>query len=151
MSKSATNPVIEANFKKLADTSKVLSEFKMPGFDMNALMEIQRKNVEAITAINQTVFESLQSLAQRQVELMQQGIQEAAKLMNTAMSAPTLQEKVGCHAEASKGVVEKCMANARDAAETLAKCNSQTMETVSHRMTDGLEELRGLMKPGIAA
>ena len=54
-------------------------------------------------------------------------------------------------AEASKVVVEKCMANVRDAAETLAKCNSQTMETVSHRMSDGLEELRGLIKTDLAA
>ena len=70
MPKPATNPVIEANFPKLVDASKIMAEFKMPGFDMNALMDMQRKNIEAITAINQATFEGMQSFAHRQTELM---------------------------------------------------------------------------------
>ena len=133
MSKPATSPIFEADFSKLMNPSKIMGEFKMPGFDMNALMNMQRKNIEAITAINQAAFEGMQSFAQRQTELIRQGIEETTNLLNTFMSAQTPQEKVVCQVEASKVVVEKCMANARDAAETLAKCSSQAMETVSNR------------------
>jgi 3-deoxy-D-manno-octulosonate 8-phosphate phosphatase KdsC-like HAD superfamily phosphatase len=43
------------------------------------------------------------------------------------------------------------MANARDAADTLVKCNNQAMETVSHCMGDDLNDLRGMTKTGRAA
>ena len=36
----------------------------------------------------------------------------------------------------------------RDVAETLSKCNSQAMEVVTNRLSEGLEELRGMMKTG---
>ena len=151
MSKPATNPFSEADFSKFMDASKIMGEFKMPGFDMTALMEMQRKNVEMITTINQAIVENLQAFAHRHAEFMQQGFEEATNLMNAVMSASSPQEKVIRQAEASKDVVDKCIANARDATETLAKCNSQTMETISNRMTDGVKDLQGLMKASVAA
>lgn len=151
MSKPVINPIIEANFPKLVDPSKIMGEFKMPDFNMNALMDMQHKNIEVITAINQAVFENLQSFVQRQAELMRQGFEETTSLMNAFMSAPSVQEKVICQAEASKKMTEQCMANARDTAETFAKCNSQAMETISNRMNDNLVELCGLTKTNLAA
>jgi phasin family protein len=151
MFKPATNSIFEADFSKMMNPSKIMGEFKMPGFEMNALMEMQRKNVEMITTINQAIAENLQAFAHRHAEFMQQGFEEATNLMNAVMSASSPQEKVIRQAEASKDVVEKCIANARDATETLAKCNSQTIETISNRMTDGVKELQGLMKTSVAA
>ena len=151
MPKSAIDSVFKADFPKLVDASKMMETFKMPNFDINALMEMQRKNIEALTAVNQAGFENLQSFAGRQVELMRQGIEEAAGLMTAVMAAPTTQEKVMHHAEASKIMTEKCMAHARDAAETLAKCNNQAMETVSNRMNEGIGELHSLIKTDRAA
>jgi phasin family protein len=88
----------------------------------------------------------MQSLIRRQADLMRQGMEDAASLMSAMMSCPTPQEKVMRHAEASKMAMEKYLANARDVAETLSKCNSQAMEAVSNRLNEGLEELRGMMK-----
>jgi phasin family protein len=151
MSKPAISPIFEADFSKLMNPSKIMEEFKVPGFDMNVLMDVQRKNIDMIAAINQSVVENLQSFAQRQVELMQHVFKETSGMMHTMMSAATPQEKVVYQAEASQKVTEQCMTNARDNAEAFAKCNSQTMETVSNRMSDNLVELRGITKPKAAA
>lgn len=151
MSKTVTNPFFETDFSKLMNSSKMMGGFKMPGIDMNALMEMQRKNVEMITVINQAFVENLQALAHRQAECMQQSFKEATDLMNAVMSASTPQEKIMRHTAASTATVDKCMANARDATETLAKCNNQAMEKISNRMTDGAKELQGLMKTSVAA
>jgi phasin family protein len=151
MSKPTTNPIFEVDFSKLMNPSKIMGEFKIPGFDMNVLMDIQRKNIEMITTINQTVVENLQSFAQRQTELMQRVLEDSSSMMNAMMSATTPQEKVVYQAEASKKVAEQCMTNVRDNAEAFAKCNSQAMETVSNRMSDNLVELRGMTKTNVAA
>jgi hypothetical protein len=47
--------------------------------------------------------------------------------------------------------MEKCMANASDAAETIGKCNSDVMQMVSNRLSDGMKEFSGMMKTDLAA
>jgi len=145
MSKPTINPPVDAGFSMLMEASKA------PGFNFEVLMAAQRKNIEAMTAINQVVFEGIQSLIQRQTELVRQGFEEGANLANAIMSCPTPEEKVIRQAEASKIAVEKCVANARDIAETITKCNNQAMETVSTRLSEGLQEFRDIIKNDRAA
>jgi phasin family protein len=169
MSKPAANPFFEADFSKMMDVSKFMDmsnmskmfgEFKMPNmpqmpqipmFNMEALMAVSRRNIEAMTAVNQAAFENWQSLGRRQAELFRQGIEEASTTLKAVMASETPEEKVMRQAEASKAALEKCMTNMRDIAETAAKCNALTMETVSTRMNEGMEELRGIMKTNARA
>lgn len=151
MSKPAANPFFEADFSKLMDTTKLFGEFKVPGFNFEALAAAQRKNIEAITAVNQAAFESIQTIARRQAELVRQGFEESSSLLNAVMSSPTPEDKVIRQAEASKAAVDKYLANARDIGETISKYNYQAIETVSNRLNEGLEELRDIIKTTRAA
>ncbi len=147
MSKPAANPFFEVDFTKFADFAKMASEFKSP-FSMEPLMAAQRRNIEAFTAVNQAAYEAVQAIARRQSELMRQSMEEATSMMSAMMASPASpQEKVIRQAEASKVAVEKCIANAREVADTISKANTQAMEVVTNRLSEGLEELRGMMKP----
>jgi phasin family protein len=73
-------------------------------------------------------------------------MEECTQTMQAIMSCPSPEEKVIKQAEASKMAMEKCLANVRDITETLAKCNTQALETVSTRMNEGMDELRGIIK-----
>jgi phasin family protein len=151
MSKPFTNPFFEADMSKLFDMSKMTGEFRMPQFDMEAAATLQRKNMEAYTALSQAVFESFQALCRRQADMCRQGMEEMSQTVNAIVSCPTPEEKVMKQAEAGKMAMEKCLANVRDIAETIAKCNTQALETVSTRMNDNIDELRGIIKGGRAA
>ncbi|MFY9287635.1 MAG: phasin family protein [Alphaproteobacteria bacterium] len=151
MSKPNSNPFFEADFSKIMDVTKMMGEFKVPGFNFEALMNVQRKNIEAFTALNQAAFESMQSLFRRQAELARQGFEETSGIMNAVMTSSSVEEKMLRQAEASKAAAEKCMANARDITETLAKCNQQAMETVSNRLSESMDELREIVRPSRAA
>jgi len=151
MSKPASSPFFEADFSKLMDMSKMMGEFKMPLCDVETMMSAYRRNMETAAAVNQAAFETFQTVMRRQADLMRLGFEEATGVMNAVMSSPTPEEKVIRHAEASKAAMDKCIAGARDIAETVSQCHSRTLETVSNRMSEGLEELRGMMKNGKAA
>lgn len=131
------------------DMSKMMGEFKMP--NMDALMACHRKNIETWTAINQSAFEAMQTLARRQAEWARQGFEEATSLVNAVMTADTPEEKVMRHAEMSKSAVEKCVANARELAETVTRTNCQAIETVGNRMNQSLDELREIVRNARAA
>jgi len=87
MFKSVTNPFFETNFSKLMDESKLMGGFKMPNFDMAAMMDMQRKNVEMLTALNQTALENLQTFTQNQMDLMRQGFEKTTSLLSGALSS----------------------------------------------------------------
>ena len=145
MSKPAANSFFETDFSKYMDVSKMMGEFKMPSVNMEAIMACHRKNMEAFAAVNQATFETIQALTRKQAEWMRQGMEEASSVVNAIMSADTPEEKVLRHAEASKAAVDKCIANAREVAETVARSNNQAMETVSTRMSEGLNEFRDII------
>jgi phasin family protein len=144
MSKQAANPFFEVDFSKFADFSKLAGDFKAP-VNMEPFFAACRRNIEACTAVNQAALECFQSLARRQADWMRQGVEEATTTMSALMSCPP-EEKVIKQAEASKAAVEKCLANCRDISETISRCNTQAMETVMSRMSESVEELRGMMK-----
>jgi phasin family protein len=150
MSKPFTNPFFEADMSKIFDFSKIAGDLRMPQFDMEAAATLQRKNIEAYTALNQAAFESFQALWRRQAEMARQMMEETMQTFQGIASCPP-EEKVMRQAEASKVAMEKCLANVRDIAETVAKCNTQALETVSTRMNEGMSELRGIIKSGRAA
>jgi phasin family protein len=148
MTKTEINPLFKDGLPKLIDMSKTIGAFKMPTMDMNAIIEMQRKNIEAITTINQSILENVQSFLGRQAELLRKGMQELGGMVSVST---TPQENVVQHAQSSKAAIDQCFANVRDASETMAKCNGLVMQTVSDRMSEGLDELRELMKIDIAA
>ena len=146
MSKPGANSFFETDFSKFADMSKMMGEFKMPTVNVEAVMACHRKNLETFAAINQATFETMQALGRRQAEWLKQGMEEASAMMSAVMSAETPEEKMIKHAEVSKAAVDKCLANAREVAETVAKSNVQAMETVSNRMAEGLDEFRDIVR-----
>ena len=69
--------------------------FSLPNFDFNTIFDIQRKNIEAITAASQTFSQGLQTVAKRQSEIARQQMEQFQSLLTTA--APTAKVEDGLH------------------------------------------------------
>ncbi len=154
MTKSAANPFFGADFSKYMDMSKmmdmpkIMQDMKLPGFDFEAAMSAQRKNLQAIASANQTAMEGMQAVLRRQSEIMRQGMQESSQMMNEVLASATPEEKVAKQAEMTKSVLDRAIGNAKELAEMMTKSNYDALEVISHRMGESLEELRGMMKSG---
>ena len=164
MSKPFTNPFFEADMfdvskmiggadmSKMFDMSKMMGDYKMPSMpqmpmlDMEGIVALQRKNMESFAAVSQASYESILALWRRQADSYRQVIEEMTQTMQTIMSCPTPEAKAIKQAEVSKAAMDKYLANLRDASETLAKCNSQAMETVGARVNESLSEMCGMVK-----
>lgn len=165
MSKPFSNPFFETDISKMFnpsnfDVSKYLdtstyskyfdaSNYRIsniPAFDVEALLSLQRKNVEALSAVSQATYESLQALWRRQADSYRQIVEEWAQSTQSIWSCPTAEAKAIKQAETSKSTMDKYISNLRDASETVAKCNTQAMETVGARLNESLNELCGIVK-----
>ncbi|ACI99291.1 MULTISPECIES: phasin family protein [Rhodospirillales] len=127
---------------KFMDVTKMMGDFKVPGVDLDQMMQAQRKNIEALTAANQLAFEGLQAVMRRQVEILRQSMEEASSSVSDMMAAGTPEEKVAKQTELVKAAFEKALTNMKEMAEMVAKSNTEAAEVLSNRVKESLEELK---------
>ena len=150
MATNPFNPFATVDFTKFdmskLDMSKMLGDVKIPGFDMEAAVAAQRKNIEALTAANQAAVQGMQAVAQRQAEILSQAMSEVsavAQQLSSAGSNP--QELTAKQAELARKGFEQALANARELAEMVSKSNTEAFAIINKRVTESLQELKSLV------
>ncbi len=133
--------------QSFSDMTKMFSAFTLPGFNTEALMAFQRKNVEAFTQASQLTIEGVQAFARRQAELTREAFGAAPTLFQ-GLSHPTApQEQTVKNAAFAKNSFEKGLANARELTELCTKANSEAFDVIAKRMTESFEEIRDIAAP----
>ncbi|MGO1118707.1 phasin family protein [Rhodovibrionaceae bacterium A322] len=135
----AQNPFTNFDF---ADMSKWTEQVKVPGVDMQSVLEAQRKNLDAIAQANKLTIEGAQAIAQRQAEVLQSAVKDFTGSLQdlTAVSAP--QESLAKQAEVAKQTFEAAVSNVRELSEMAAKSNSDALELINSRISEGLDEVK---------
>ena len=124
------------------DVSKVLSEFKLPGVDVDAILASQRKNIEAVTAANQLAIEGMQAVVRRQAEILRTTLEETGTILTEVLGAGSPEDKAAKQAELVKSAFENALSNMKELAELVAKSNTEAANVISKRVSDGLDELK---------
>ncbi len=140
MSKSNSfgNPFAEIDY------SKIFTDFKMPGINADQVAESYRKNVEAISAASQVAVEGMQAVIKRQSEIMRESVEDYAQLLR-GYSAPTSPEEVASkQAEIAKHAYETTLAHLKEISDLITKSNSESIELINKRVTEMLDEVKGL-------
>ncbi|CDH46308.1 MAG: phasin family protein [Candidatus Competibacteraceae bacterium] len=150
MANNPFNPFANVDFAKFDmnkfDMSKMLGDLKIPGFDMEAAVAAQRKNIEALTAANQTAVQGMQAVAQRQAEILSQAMSEVSAVVQQLSSAGSNpQEMTAKQAELARKGFEQALANARELAEMVSKSNTEAFAIINKRVTESLQELKSLV------
>lgn len=151
MSKTAANPFIENEFTKYFDVSKVMEmpkafqDFKMPnGFNMETLMDSQRKNMQAFATAQQTAAEGWQTIMRRQSETMREAMKECSSMMSEIMGSSTPEEKIAKQAQMAKAALDRSMCCGKEFAEMATKAHYDALEVISNRIGECVEEMRAM-------
>lgn len=124
------------------DFTKMMGDFKVPGVDVNSMMETQRKNLEALTEANKLAMEGMQAIAKRQAEIVRQGMEEMSNSMQDMMASGAPQDRMAKQADAMKGQFENMLANMRELSEMVAKSNTEAADVLTKRISSQLDELK---------
>ncbi|MDE1902510.1 MAG: TIGR01841 family phasin [Alphaproteobacteria bacterium] len=124
------------------DFSKAFAGFTLPGFDVEAVLACQRKNIEALTQANQLAVEGVQAVARRQAEIAREAIDEASTVLREIVQPTAPEERIAKQAELLKQTFERSLANTRELALLLAKANTEAFDVVAKRVAQGFEEIR---------
>ncbi len=144
MTENLSNPFANFDLSKF-DITKMIGDFKIPGFDMTALMAAQSKNLEALMAANRVTLEGIQAIAKRQAEIMAQAVSEVSGMGQQVVGSGNLQEGGAKQSELVGQTFDKALANMRELAEMFSKTNTAAFDLLNKRFTESVEELKTLL------
>src|ERR687889_2932741 len=137
-------------FDKLPAFDAASLAFRLPGFDVNTVVDIQRRNVEAVTAANQTVVQGLQTVAQRQGEIARQSVKQVQDLLSVKPSSASVTETLVQQIDLTKTAYEKTVADARELGDIVVKVASEAGDILSRRVVASLDEVKAAARPKAA-
>jgi len=126
----------------LSDLTKTMKEFQIPGVDWQTLIASQQKNVAALTQANQVLMEGAQAVLQREVEILQKAMAEAAEASRELMQGGDPQANAAKRFELAKTSFEAAVTNMRELAEMAAKSNREALELINQRALESFDEVR---------
>ncbi len=132
-----------AEMFKTQDMTKMFESMKMPGFDPQAMMETQKKNVEALVAANQAAAAGYQDFFKKQMAIFEETMQ-TAQAQVAAMGEGMSADGAAKQSELYKAAFEKALANMTELAEAAKKANEEAFAIVSARVKESIAELQAL-------
>ena len=133
------------------DMTKAFGEFQLPGLDVEALAQTQRKNIEALTQANQLATEGLRALAERQASIVQQAVADASGLFREWTQPGAPDERLAKNVEVAKQAFEKGLANLRELNDLSAKAGMDVFSVFARRLSQSFDEVRLYAKKQVAA
>ena len=130
--------------KMSEEFTKAFSQFKMPGVDVNEIIASQKKNMEALTAANQTAISGIQAVATRQAEIMQQTLTATAAAAEDLVKSGSPQDAASKQADLVKSTFEKALSDMTEIADMVTKSNTEASALINKRVSESLEEVQKL-------
>lgn len=149
MSYQTTNPFDFSNLLQSYDPQAFFkqlqngfSAYQIPNLDATALIESQKKNVDALIAANKAAFSGTQELLRQQGEMLQQAMTdatEAGKALAGSSSPKGLAEK---QMELVQAAFEKALANSAELGELVKKNQDEIGHMINQRVAESLQEIK---------
>ncbi|MDR5753143.1 MULTISPECIES: phasin family protein [unclassified Caballeronia] len=132
------------NQAKFADPfsqfAAIFQQYKLPGFDVTAILESRRKDVEALAAANQVAFGGMQALRDKQLEILRRTLSELEVIAQQLEASP---KKLSFDAtEVVQRALRDGLADMEDIARTTQQTQAEAYALVAQRMDDALKELK---------
>ena len=127
----------------LDDLKKLIDNYQLPGVDVAALVDWQRKDMEALAEANRQAFEGIKALIDRRNEILQETLAQWQATVKDATSAEAMSKQT----EAVKQGVEKAVANFQELAQMEAQSRDNAWKVVQECIQENLSNLQKLLQP----
>jgi len=125
-----------------ADLGKLVGNFKLPGVDVKAIVESQRKDMEALAEANRQAYEGIKALAKRRNEILQEALSE----WQAAMKDATGKDAISKNAERAKQGVKQAIDRFRELAEMESETRRKSWKVLQDRFQENLQNLQNVLK-----
>jgi phasin family protein len=113
----------------------------VPQFGLDQMIEIHRKNIEALTSSAAAMAEGAQAMAQKHREIVEAGLREASALVQELRTHGD--QNLAWQAEFAKKVFDIAIRGAQETAQLTRLSTGDALRILQDRMRESFEEIRG--------
>ena len=114
----------------------------LPKVDVDMLIEGHKKNIDALSQSATVTAQGAQSMAQKQREIFEAGLQEATKLARGYQPLGKLEDNLALQTEFAKKVFEIAVKGAQDSATTARQSTGEAVKIIQDRLKESFDEIR---------
>jgi phasin family protein len=118
------------------------SDLGLPKVDVDKLIESHKKNIDALSQSATVAAQGAQSVAQKQREIFEAGLDEATKLARGYQPLGKLQDNLDLQTEFAKKVFEIAVKGAQESATTARQSTSEAVKIIQDRLKESFDEMR---------
>ena len=126
--------------------TKAFSRIHLPGVGLEAVMDAQRKNIEALSDANQLAFEGARDLTKRQMQIFRETVDEAAAAVKEMKAVSSPKDLPAKQAKLMKDAVHRALANMRELADIATESRNEAINVVKGRTKESIEEIKQLVQ-----
>ena len=133
---SASNPL-----PSLDDLVKLLERFRLPGVDADALVDWQRKDLDALAEANRQAYAGIKALAERRDEILRDMLVQWQEALKNAIGSDALAKQ----GEAAKRGLQQAIEHVRELAEMETQSRNNAWQVVRDRTQESMANLQKLL------
>jgi phasin family protein len=118
------------------------SDLGLPKLDVDKLIETHTKDIDALGESVKVAAQGAQSVAQKQREVLEVGLREAATLAREYKPLDRVHENIATQTEFASKVLEIALKGAADSATTARQSTADAVKIIQDRVKESLEEIR---------
>jgi phasin family protein len=127
------------------------SDLGLPKVDIDMLIEGHKKNIDALSQSATVAAQGAQSMAQKQREIFEAGLQEATKLARGYQPLGKLEDNLALQTAFAKKVFEIAVKGAQDSATTARRSTDEAVKIIQDRLKESFDEIRSSVNRGKSA
>jgi phasin family protein len=127
----------------LDDLAKLIDRFRLPGIDADALIEWQRKDLDALAEANRQAYDGIKALLERRDDILRETLAPWREALRNAAS----KEALARQSESAQRGVQQVIDHIRELSDLEAQVRNNTWKVVQDRMQENLGNLQKLLQP----
>ena len=121
---------------------------KIPGADVNAVVNYHRNNIQAMTEVAQVTSSGTQAMMAKQREVLEETLAEITDMIQGASKNTDPGQMMSNQMEFAKKSFDATIKNTTEMGEILRDTNMKSYEILKNRVQESIEEIRDGMTPG---
>ncbi len=127
----------------MEDLKKLTERFQLPGVDVGALVDWQRKDLETLAEAHRQSYEGIKAVMERRNEILRETL---AQWQEALTQAPG-QDAMAKQSEAATRGVQQAIENFRELSEMEAEARNKAWKVLQDRLQENMANLQALLQP----
>jgi phasin family protein len=121
---------------------KFVADLGVPKLNVDELLKTQKQNIDALGESIKVTAQGAHSLAQKQREVLEAGLREAATLAREYKPLGKVPDNVAQQTEFAKKMLEIAVQGAQESATTAKQSTTDAVKIIRDRMVKSVEEIK---------